>query len=185
MPHFHSWIPAICALLAAVLSCAGCATPTMQTKSGRPEVTIQASPDEVKGALESELINRGYLVKDDSGPIVMAEKDAGTAAQIFSGTPSFRPQIRARFNVIKMATGTRVIGSLFMTSPGFRQENDFNRQRSNIELQYMLDCIAADLGIARDPNRRFCRPRRKPLHRARRRGHCGSYRIDASDEARP
>lgn len=130
-----------------LLVCTGCASapPKMNTASGRPETTFPtAGVDLVKDRIASELINRGYMIMRTEGALIIGQKDAGLGVQMLLGSASRRPQIEARFNVVPTPAGTRAVGSLVMTGV-YAQEADFNGARSNTQIQYMLDCIRADL----------------------------------------
>lgn len=133
--------------MALLTACAGCATaPHMDTPSGRPEVTIDADTADTRAALESEVINRGFMIIHDEGPMLLAEKDGGLTMQIFAGNSHFRPQYRLRFNLVRYGERTRVVGMSLFTHALYSNANEaeITNPRELAGLQYLLDCVKAD-----------------------------------------
>ncbi len=101
---------------------AGCAAPAkLNTASGRPERTFNASADAVRATLVSHLVNRGYQVTKESQSLVIAEKRAESVmAQVLLGTAyDANVNARASFTIIPQGSTTRVVGDLALVSnPG-------------------------------------------------------------------
>ena len=135
--------------LVAIVLLAGCTVPRMNTASGRPEVLIQSPLAKVKPALAAALVNKRYLIISDSEMTLVAEGDAGGWADFwFTNTlTGERPRSRIRFTLLNQEQSTRVIAALSMAhAPGWggrsaEEENPY----AGPQLQYFLDCLAADI----------------------------------------
>jgi hypothetical protein len=135
-------------LIGLAVACAGCATPKMPTASGRPEVTIKATADEVRNALAGDLLNRGYRYEKPAGQLCWARKTRVWQPRFFS---------ERRISSRRLAPGStsslwpdgqvRVVGFLSMTQVGLfhDREDNLTSARINAEMQYALECIKADL----------------------------------------
>jgi hypothetical protein len=137
--------------LIAIVLLAGCAAQKMTTKSGRPEVTVNADRGKTRAALQNYLVDSGYLIFQDSDTIIVADRSAGAWLNFwFTNTLTGEsPRVRTRFNLIETGDTTRVIASIGMVhAPGFNgrvSEDELLNRRAYEDLQWFLDCVRADL----------------------------------------
>ena len=136
----------LCILIAMVLL-AGCAAPRLDTASGRPEVTVNATKAKVRALLIKQLVDRGYLVVNETESMIQMEGDAGGAADFwFTNTLSGeRPKTILRLNVIDTGGGIRVLMTAKLWRPTYRAELDITNRDGLNRLQWFLDCMAAEL----------------------------------------
>jgi hypothetical protein len=120
----------IAALLGLLVILAGCQTPKMQTRSGRPEVTVPgAGAAAVRNYLANYYADKGYAPRPAGGPELMVfEKEGSLAASIFFGS-RFNPTARYRIKltIIENPDGVRVLYAGYIVSnpgSGFEQENE-------------------------------------------------------------
>ena len=124
----------------------GCAAPKMNTASGRPEISVKASRADVKTALTGVIIDRQYLVVEETETMVRAEGDTSAAAAFWftdlrSGE---KPKTILIFNMVENSGVTRVVGIAKLYRPYYKSELDYTNPNVNAEVQWLLDCVAAD-----------------------------------------
>lgn len=146
-----------CSLLAVVLL-SGCAAPRLATPSGWPETTIPAPRAKVKAAVLSELIAQRYQLISESESLLVLEGSMNAWADFWmtNTLTGERPRSRLRFTFLDAGEGTRVVvGITFTHAPGLNgrtAEQESLNATDYTRLQYLLDCIAADLeGRPRPP----------------------------------
>lgn len=148
---------------------AGCTTPRSDTMSGRPEVTVDAPRTKVKAALANELVNRRFVILNDGEFTMFAEGDASAGANFWFGNAltGEMPRTRMRFTLIEQDSKTRVIGTAAMAYAaglsGRQSEWEAKNPRTIREVQYLLDCVAADsTGVSRPEKPQ--QPKAEPVH---------------------
>lgn len=118
MKEIQNNVKIFCLIIATVLL-AGCATPRMNTVSGRPEVTINATLARVRSELSSAFMNRGYTITRADDLQIEARKDAGMAASIFLATAADPSAVKiARVNLAELPGGVRVVLRAFIVAGG-------------------------------------------------------------------
>lgn len=104
--------------------------------------------------LIKQIVDRGYLVVNETESMIQMEGDAGGAADFwFTNTLSGeRPKTILRLNVIDSGQGIRVLMTAKLWRPTYRAELDLTNRDGLDRLQWFLNCVAADLeGRERPP----------------------------------
>jgi hypothetical protein len=129
----------------ATVLLAGCATYTPE--AGSPQVIIHAPVDAVKNHLVNDLVNKKWNPVTDSEFTVILDRAGGFWQDVFFGS-QWNAQTVSRINLtfINTGDGTRVIWhECIVTNPGsgFQQMTEVDRDWPQV--QYWLDCMAAEL----------------------------------------
>ncbi len=135
-------------IAAATVLLTGCYTPRQGTPSGRNEVTIAAPKAKVKAALVTAVVNLHFMPVQDTDYILTADGDASAGAQFWFTTTDGRvPKTRMRFTLIENDNQTRVIAAAALLTPGYGgyNEQEFTNPEIYNQLQWFLDCLAADM----------------------------------------
>lgn len=95
----------------------GCRT-TYDTASGRPEITVARSAGEVKTAIASYLLNRGFRVIKDTDLQVVAERQTQNigAALLFNTEFGGLPTERVTITFLSSGGNTRVVSEVAVVS---------------------------------------------------------------------
>lgn len=141
------------AVATALLS--GCMTQYQNTPSGRNEITIAAPKAKVKAALVTDVVNLHYIPVADTDYILTADGDASAGAQFwFTTTDGRAPKTRMRFTLIEQAGTTRIVADSLLLIPAYGgwNEQEFNSPQAYANMQWFLECVAADVnGQPRPP----------------------------------
>lgn len=134
------------------LLCACCVSP-LETATGKAEVTITAPRRQVKDALVSAMVDRGYTVANDSAYSMTFEKDADATLTVLLGSQyDGRVVQRVRFTLVERKGSTRVVTDIHgVTNPGspFEKISDLSTS-SNLahQAQAFLEKLRAGSGSA-------------------------------------
>lgn len=137
-------------LLASMLAgtLAACQAVRHDTASGRPEVTIAADKEAVRAVLIDAMIDRGFLIVDDTPyRLVMDRSSDNALANALLGS-RWNPTVHARaaMSLTETAGATRIVASLdVVTNPGTAYERltPFSNSRDAAEFQTFLQTVAA------------------------------------------
>jgi hypothetical protein len=141
--------------LAALVCLSGCVTDAASsyapaTPSGKPEVTIRAPLPQIKSAIISRAMNRGYSVTRDTDYLLQVEKPSDNmAAQILLGSRyDSTPNERYVFTFAPGKDEVRVVAAtMFVTNPGsaFEQLTPITTGKGIQQTQVSLDEIKSQL----------------------------------------
>jgi len=129
----------------------------MATRSGRPEVMAHANIVLAKRALLTELLDQGYLIAEDSGSMLVADREANAWLRFWltNLATGEKPRIRCRFTLADLGNETRIVGTISLmhapTRVGRLSESDPETRRPLEDLQFLLDCVAADVESRQRP----------------------------------
>ena len=102
---------------------AGCAsTPPLPTKTGKPDVTIQASKDAIFEALTNELLTGGYMLRsvNETKDIIVYVIQHPKMMIVWEEMPVDE---RVLVNLVQTSTGVRMLGSIsYIAYPGSGQQ---------------------------------------------------------------
>jgi len=102
---------------------AGCATtPPLPTKTGKPDVTIQASKEAVFNSVTDELITMGYMLRDvnETKDIVVYVIQHPKMMIVWEDMPVDE---KVTVNLVQTSTGVRMLGSIsYIGYPGTPQQ---------------------------------------------------------------
>lgn len=102
---------------------AGCSsTPPLPTKTGKPDVTIQADKEAVFNALTDELLTEGYMLRsvNDTKDIAVYVIQHPEMMIVWEEMPVDE---RVNVNLVKVSAGVRMLGSIaYIAYPGTGQE---------------------------------------------------------------
>ena len=108
-----------------VVTClvAGCATtPPLPTKTGKPDVTIQASKDAIFEALTDELLTEGYMLRsvNETKNIILYVIQHPKMMIVWEEIPVDE---RVTVNLVNTSKGVRMLGSIsYIAYPGTGQQ---------------------------------------------------------------
>jgi hypothetical protein len=143
--------------LCVALGLAGCQTAQAPlTASGKPEVTIKATPGAVKARLLSLAMDRRFNVTKDTEYLLQVEKptDNFGAALLLGSKYDSTPAERIVFTFAPMGDSVRVVAaSMFVTNPGsaFEQITPVNAGEGVDRTQATLQEIKQSLEVAAIP----------------------------------
>ena len=108
----HLWKMVVAAALAAGLF--GCATAAPNTPSGRPEVTLKATPPAaVKSFIADAMINRGYSLFRDSDVQITFDKTGTSLGAIMLSTGwGGAPHLRVSYSLLQQGPTLRVVADM-------------------------------------------------------------------------
>lgn len=147
MPETLQRIAAPLVLCLALL--AGCATQTLNTPTGRPEVTIpNADLEEIKNLLTQNAIDWGYHVREVTDYRAVYEKRGeGTGeAILFGSTYDPFPLYRLQYDLLPQGEAVRIVGNLaVVTNPGsgYERTQDLSKGKSGVQIQDFLTRLAS------------------------------------------
>ena len=131
---------------------AACATPVKHhTASGRPEVTIATTNvGAVKGALISEMVNRGYSITRESDFLVGFDRpiDNVWAAALLGSRYDSTPNARVSYTIARIQDAIRVVADLaIITNPGsaFERQTDMNANKDSRMIQGLMDRVKSNV----------------------------------------
>ena len=131
---------------------ASCATPVKHhTASGRPEVTIATTNVEaVKGALISEMVNRGYSITRESDFLVAFDRpvDNVWAAALLGSRYDSTPNARVSYTIARIQDTIRVVADLaIITNPGsaFERQTNMNANEDSRKIQDLMDRVKGNV----------------------------------------
>ena len=131
---------------------AACATPVKHhTASGRPEVTIATTNvGAVKGALISEMVNRGYSITRESDFLVAFDRpiDNVWAAALLGSRYDSTPNARVSYTIARIQDAIRVVADLaIITNPGsaFERQTNMNANEDSRKIQGLLDRVKSNV----------------------------------------
>jgi len=158
---FHGVIMHILIALALVSLCAACSAPgQLATASRHPEVTIsQTTPDKVKSALVSKMIDKGYRITKDS-PYELAfdhPMDNILATVLLGSKYDSEPNARVSYSIAQSGEDVRVVTDLAaITNPGsaFERRTDLNGSAEAAKVQAFLDGLRTELKSSQTPKRK-------------------------------
>ena len=127
---------------------AACAAPVKHhTASGRPEVTITTNNvGAVKGALISEMVNRGYSITRESDFLVAFDRpiDNVWAAALLGSRYDSTPNARVSYTIARIQDAIRVVADLaIITNPGsaFERQTNMNANEDSRMIQGLMDRV--------------------------------------------
>ena len=115
--------------LLVILLCfaiSGCVAPiTLNTASGRPEITTNAALEKLKPELVAAMMNRGYSMRSDSGMVMVMEKKLPEAYGLSHGSRYDPiPAGRITFTFLQSSAQVRLIADMaIVTNPGSAYES--------------------------------------------------------------
>lgn len=116
-------IMTVIGLVAGACLLAGCATaPPLPTKTGKPDVTIQASKAAVFDTVTNELLNEGYMLRsvNETKDIIVYSIHHPKMQVIWEDMPVDE---RVTVNLVQTSTAVRMIGNItYVAYPGTGQE---------------------------------------------------------------
>lgn len=117
-------IMAVVGLVIGACLLSGCATaPPLPTKTGKPDITIQASKGAIFDALTDELLTAGYMLKSVNEAKDIAIYFIHHPAMPLPGWESAPTEERVTVNFIQTSTGVRILASLsYIAYPGTGNE---------------------------------------------------------------
>lgn len=102
-----------------VLFCAGCATiPPLPTKTGKPDVTIQASKEAIFNSVTNELITMGYMLREvnENKDIIAYVIQHPEMMIVWTDMPVDE---KVTINLVQTTEGVRMLGSIsYIGYPG-------------------------------------------------------------------
>jgi hypothetical protein len=115
----------VAGLVVGAFLLAGCATaPPLPTKTGKPDVTIQASKSTVFDALTAELLNNGYMLRSVNETKDIAIYFIQHRDMPLPGWQSAPVDERVTVNFVQTSTGVRVLGGIaYIAYPGSGREH--------------------------------------------------------------
>lgn len=135
-------------LLAAAALTTGCATQSLNTASGRPEVTVHdRSIASVRTAAVNYFVDQGFAPVKTDGSQLMFEKEGSTGQALLMGMLTDNPESKNRITVTLVENGgdVRVVGAVAaMGQSNFgRQQAVELRGKGYQQLQSALEAIKA------------------------------------------
>jgi len=137
----------IACLMITVVFMGGCATTKLATPSGRPEVTISASRNQVKSVLTETFLSAGFELRSesDASMLFVRPMDSGDAVlyqSLLGNSYSSHPEWEARVALADTAGGVHVFASastVMQNAFGRVDRNDMTSGKSGPQLQAILD----------------------------------------------
>ncbi len=119
----------VLALVFPLIFLSGCATaPPLQTKSGRPEVTIHnRTAVRVKSVVVNYFVDQGWSVAREEGTQLIFEHQGTAGESLLMGMLTDNPQSTNRITITLIENGSdvRVVGGIAAVG-----SNNFNRQQA-------------------------------------------------------
>lgn len=138
----------LCACLAASMILAGCVitpAPSLQTPSGKPEVTIHgAAKKETIDALANEMLTNGYNIREINDYAAVFTKRYTSSSYKDGNWTRIPKERRVTFNAVDTPQGVRVVATMeVFTHPGKPMEKISEIRRGNniIKLQETLERV--------------------------------------------
>jgi len=138
----------------AVFTVTGCATQTLNTASGRPEVTVHgASAAAVRTATVNYFVDRGFAPVKTEGSQLIFQQEGSAGEKLLMGMLTNEPQSVTRVTVTLVENGQdlRVLGAIAAVG-----QNTFGRQqeveltgKGYPQLQQALEAIKAKVEARR------------------------------------
>jgi hypothetical protein len=149
----HSWL--ICASSIAMLfSLQGCLTPPPEyaTASGKPETTIQASPEKIKPLIVGKMLSRGYRITRDTPYELSFDKPSDNlAVMVLLGSKyDIQPNARVSYSFAPIGAETRIVADMaIITNPGssFERRTDVNSSGDSPIIQGLLNDVKAEITV--------------------------------------
>lgn len=138
------------ACLLALIALGGCAAGP-ETRSGRPEIALRGTRDEIREELVSAFVPQGWTVgRSDASTVVFARPSDSAAATVLLGS-AYDPTVWIRVTfVLTGSTGVvNVYGRVeFVTNYGsaFERLTDASSGKAGSDVQRVLDRIQARRG---------------------------------------
>lgn len=142
-----------CTLLAGfqaalIVMVTGCVAPVQHnTASGKPEVTVGTDDvGQVKAALVSEMVDRGYHITADSDYRLVFDRpvDNFLAGVLLGSSYDTTPNARIAYALVRRAEGVRVVADIaIITNPGsaFEKRTEMNQSQESLGVQRALDAL--------------------------------------------
>ena len=131
----------------------GCATvqqtPSLNTPSGRPEITVPADRvDSVIAYVLSFSIDRGYTIRQQTPAMIMMERPANDlqTSMLYGTRFNANPNLRSTWIIIRSGDTSRIVGDFaIVTNPGSGYEyvNQITRGPALHTMQEILTTAAA------------------------------------------
>ena len=148
----------LCALVLSGFLAVSCVSPvTHNTPSGKPEVTVTLiEPEDVRGALISEMMSRGYTLNDANDFLLSFDRPVENflAAALLGSQYDSTPNARITFSIAPIGDSVRVVADLaIITNPGsgFERRTDMNQGQDSPKIQQMLYSIRDRLQATNGP----------------------------------
>ena len=132
-----------------------CITPPIehQTASGKPEITIAATPEVLKPKIVTQMLTAGYRINRDTAYELSFDRpvDNLAVAVMLGSKYDSQPNARISFSFAPIANETRIVTDIaVVTNPGsaFERRTPMNNSADSGKVQAMLDVLKAET----DPN---------------------------------
>lgn len=143
------------AIIGASLLLASCVTAPVEhhTASGKPEVTVAATPESIKPQLVSQMLSAGYRINRDTVYELSFDRpvDNLAVAVLMGSKYDAQPNSRISFSFAPIGGQTRIVAdAAIITNPGsaFERRTPTNNGVDSQSIQQYLDRLKAET----DPN---------------------------------